>query len=118
MKWFQHKSDSYTNIKLQELIHDHGAAAYGMFWFCCELVAQQGKDYKIGGEKSWKKVLSLTLKLEMEEVDLYLKSMARSGLINKEDLEKSILSIPKMEEYSDDYTKRHRRKSEQGTDSV
>jgi len=118
MKWFQHYSDSYTNLKLQELIHDTGMEGYGLFWICCELVAQQGENYSINNGKNWKKMLSTISTLDSKKVEQILEVMGLINLIDRKRLNKGVLFIPKMEEYSDDYTKRHQRVSEQTTDNV
>jgi len=40
MKWFKHDSDASIDAKLQELLLDYGAAGYGLYWYCLELIAQ------------------------------------------------------------------------------
>ena len=55
MKWFRHNSDSYSNLKIQELIGEHGIEGYGVWWICCELVAQQGEKFSLKNTKNWTK---------------------------------------------------------------
>ncbi len=112
MRWFQHQSDSYTNLKMQGLIAEHGMEGYGAFWVICELVAQQGKDYAIGGDKGWKRALLVMTKLEGQKLENILSLLAEMNLIDKKALNRGILSVPKMGDYSDDYTKRLRRDTE------
>ena len=118
MKWFRHNSDSYSNLKMQELIAEFGAMGYGVFWIACELIAQQGEDYRINGGKNWKKAISNITKVEQEKLDKIFILMADLNMIDKKELAKNCLFIPKMEEYSDDYTNRVRRMSEHSTNKV
>lgn len=118
MKWFQHKSDAYTDFKIQELISEFGVEAYGLFWILCEFIAQQGKSYRLNSVKFWKKNAKRWSGLEEEKINKLLDKMADLKLIDKKSLNEGNLYIPKMKKYSDDYTKRVRRTSEQDTDNV
>ncbi len=118
MKWFQHFSDSYTNLKMQEIFEEFGIMGYGIFWLSCELVAQQGIDYQIDNNKNWKKALTNISKTPTDQIDRILLKCADLNLIDKKAFEKNCLFIPKMAEYSDDYTKKLRRVSEHYTDNV
>lgn len=118
MKWFQHQSDSYSNLKHQELIESFGIEGYGMWWVCCELVAQQGEEYRIKNGKNWKKAIKHITKLDAERIEEILSFMAQINLIDKKWLNREVLAIPKMAEYSDDYTKKIQRVSGHNTDNV
>lgn len=118
MKWFKHQSDSYSNLKHQQIIAEYGLIGYGFYWVCLELVAQQGTNCRIKGDKNWKMVLQYLTRQKHEEMEKILASFATIGLIDKKGLENGDLYIPKMAEHSDEYTKRVRRVSEQGTDNV
>jgi len=118
MKWFQHQSDSYTNIKMQELMEDFGIKGYGIFWLLCEMVAQQGIDYSIHSTKNWKKSVARNSSLKVGELDKILSRLGELNMIDGGALSKNILYIPKMGDYSDDYTKRHRRVYEHDTKKV
>jgi len=112
MKWFQHQSDSYTDLALKEIIAEFGMEGYGFFWICCELIAQQGNNYCINNKKNWKKVLKLVSSLPDQKVDEILQKFAELDLISLKSFTNGILAIPKMRRYSDDTTKRLRRSSE------
>ena len=119
MKWFRYNSDSYTNLKIQSLIQKYGMNGYGVFWIACELVAQQGNDYHIPKEKDWTSALQAATHLRRDQLTRITEFLARIHLIDeKAYFDKGVLYIPKMQEYSDDYSKRVRRVSEQGTDNV
>ncbi|MCF7835805.1 MAG: hypothetical protein K9M15_01655 [Candidatus Marinimicrobia bacterium] len=118
MKWFQHQSESLINLKLQEFIDEFGMEGYGFWWRTCELVANQGKNYRIKETKKWKKALKIFSKLPEEKIESMLKQMATLNMICKKSLDKGVLAVPKMAEYSDEYTKKVRRVSVQGTDNV
>ena len=118
MKWFQHYSDAYTDLKIQDLIDDFGMEGYGFYWLCCELIAQQGKNYRLKDEKKWKKALERNSRIEIKKIETILNHFASVDLISKKSLNKGILHILKMAKYSDDYTKRVRRVFGQGSVNV
>jgi len=118
MKWFQHQSDAYTDLALQEIITEFGIEGYGLFWICCELVAQQGKNYTIQAKKGWKKALQLISRLPEKKIDKILQKFAELDLISKKAYKHGHLAIPKMRRYSDDYTKKIQRRSGHTPDNV
>jgi len=118
MKWFQHHSDSHTNLKLRNVLRGHGAEAYGVFWICCEFIAQQGRDFAISKEKRWTIYVADVAKLEMDDLKDILLSLAESNVIDFPEYKKGNLYIPKMSQYSDDYTKRNQRLFGEDTDNV
>lgn len=118
MKWFQHNSDSYTNLKMQEIFEEFGIVGYGIFWLSCEIVAQQGINYQIDNSKNWKKAITNISKTPIDTLERILSKCADLNLIDKKAFEKNCLFIPKMAEYSDDYTNKVRRKSKQYPDTV
>jgi len=98
---------------------------YGFFWICVELVAQQGKNCRIDAKRDWKKVLSYISRKNENQVEQFTRAIAEYDLIDKNALNKGNLYIPKLREYSDNYTDKVRTKfdkvrtlSVQGTDSV
>lgn len=119
MKWFQHQCDSYADLDLQELIEEFGISAYGFFWFLCELVGHQGRNYRVSFGKNWKKTAQRWSRLEQKRMEDILTKMAKLTLIDKKALNVGTLYIPKMRKYSDDYEKRKvRRESEQDTNTI
>ena len=118
MKWFQHKSDAYTDLKLQAIIDEFGMEGYGLYWVCCELIAQQGDDYHLNNIEIWLSALKRITRIKEEKVKEIIVKFASLTLICEDSLEKGILYIPKMANYSDDYSKRVRRVSEQSSDNV
>jgi len=105
MKWFQHLSTAYTDIALKEIIAEYGMEGYGFYWICCELVAQQGKNYRFPSKLKWKKTLKLVSTLPEPKIDELLQRFAELNLISQKALKNGALSIPKMRKYSDNYTK-------------
>jgi hypothetical protein len=115
MKWFRHNSDSYTNLKMQKVISEFGMDGYAVFWLLCELVAQQGEDYSLPKNKGWLDALTLITRKRRDYLHRITQCLHENNLIF---ISEEKMSIPKMSEYSDDYTKRVRRVSEQSTDKV
>lgn len=109
MKWFQHKTDSHTNLKHREILADFGLEAYAVYWICLELIGQQGTNYRLNSSKSWIKALKDITKLPNEKLDKILKRYGELNLICRKSLEKGELYVPKMREYSDYSTQRVRR---------
>lgn len=111
MKWFQHCTDSHTNLKHREILADFGLEGYAVYWICLELVGQQGIKYRLNASKSWLKALKDITKLPQEKIEEMLLKYGELNLICRKSLGRQELYIPKMREYSDDYTKRVRRVS-------
>ena len=118
IKWFQHQSNAHRDFNTEPLIEKYGMEGYGFFWVCGEIIAEKGEDYKILAEKGWKRYLISRAKIVEGKVDEILNEMAELNLIEKQEWLKGNLSMPKMSKYSDDYTKKIRRVSEQDTESV
>jgi hypothetical protein len=113
MKWFKHNSDAHTNLKTGNVIAEHGAAAYGLWWICVELIASQGEQYCLGADKNWKKGLMRASGMTKEEIDPLLNFFAQERLIDSDALKEAQLYIPNLAEYCDDYSSRSvRTKSE------
>jgi len=118
MKWFKHESDAHMNLKLQAVIERYGLEAYGYYWALVELVAKEGKNYMISSDKEWHIYFSKFLNIETSKQKKYLAYLAEKSLINKDELLKGNLYIPKLEERCDEYTEKVRRRSGHGTDNV
>jgi len=118
MKWFKHESDSHSNIKLQAVIDKLGISAYGYYWACVELVANQGENFRLKRDKRWEMHLKKMLNITPEEQKKYLIVLAKQNLIDKESLKRGELYIPKLKERCDEYTTKLRRKSGQSPDNV
>jgi len=118
MKWFQHFSDSYSNLKILSITGEFGNDGYAVIWYSRELVAHQGNNYRIPGPKGWKKVLLSLTRLSPDTLDRILEKCAEVNLIDSESLKSGDLYIPKMIDYSDDYTDKVWRKFGQGKDNV
>jgi len=113
MKWIRHNSNSHRNLKFQGIIKRFGWKGYGLYWICCELVAEQGNNYRILASKSWKNYLKKTSSISDKKLNEFLTALAEANLISQKALKDGDLAIPKMKDYSDDYTKQLRRKAEQ-----
>lgn len=110
MKWFKHETDAHTNLKLQAVIEKFGVAAYGYYWACVELVANQGTDFCLGREKQWEKVLEKFLNVKISVQKEYLCFFAKMKLIDGQSLKKGKLYMPKLESRQDEYTEKKKRK--------
>lgn len=118
MKWFQHYSDSHGNLKFRPLLKKYGLEGYGLAWVCRELVAKEGKNHRLRAEKDWKGALKEITGLPLDRIEVQLAYQAELDLIDRKALESGDLYIPKLKEYSDDYTKKIRRMSVHSTDDV
>lgn len=118
MKWFKHETDASGNLKLESVIDKFGLEGYGYYWICVELVGKEGTNYKIEAYKDWKAKFKRVSGISFDRQDKILNFFAEKILIDKDALTNGDLYIPKMEERSDDYTNKVRRKSVQDTDNV
>lgn len=118
MKWFRHETAAHTNLKLQNVIEVFGMEGYGYFWACLEIIGLQGENFRLKSEKNWKIYLKKQTNIPIEKQETLLSFFSENNLIDKKALIKGDLSFPKMGEYSDNYTKKVRRVSVQGTDNV
>jgi len=92
------------------ILRKHGLEGYAFCWICREIVAKEGEKQRLKAEKDWKITLKEVTKLAEEKIDELLKYQAEIGAIDHKALEIGDLYIPKIKEYSDDYTKQLRRK--------
>ena len=116
IKWFKHLSDSHTNLKHRAIMHKLGLEAYAIYWICLELVAQQGKQFKINQGKDWRAALLVITNISDEErLDEILRAFADQGLICKKALSSGALYIPKMKETADEWSARVIRENENKT---
>lgn len=118
MKWFQHLSDSHTNPKVRQILRKYGLEGLGLWWLCCELVAKDGIDYRLKSKTEWKITLLDISRIEQKKADEMLNFFSDINSIDKKALNRGDLHIPKMADYSDDYTKKVRRVSGHSTESV
>ena len=118
MKWFKHFSDAYINLKHQSLRAKHGLEGYGFYWMILELVAQQGENFKINAKKDWIGALMTVSGLPVEKVKTLLNYFSDNDLIDEKAYKKGDLFVPKLQEYSDEYTAKLRSKSRQSRDNV
>lgn len=83
MKWFKHDSDASIDSKLQELLLDYGAAGYGLYWYCLELIAQGVSDSNITFELEHDvRIISRNLGLSAQETKDMMQRMIELGLFS------------------------------------
>jgi hypothetical protein len=88
MKWFKHDTDASIDAKLQELLLDYGAAGYGLYWYCIELIAQGVGENNITFELEHDaRIIARNLNLTIQETKDMMKKMVELDLfcINKND---------------------------------
>jgi hypothetical protein len=83
MKWFKHDSDASIDAKLQSLLLDYGASAYGLYWYCLELIAQNVNVRNITFELDHDaRVIARNLNLSVKEVNDMMTKMIDLGLFD------------------------------------
>lgn len=105
IKWFQHQSNSFSDLNVQPFVEEFGMEGYGFWWRTCELVAEKGSNYRIKAAKNWKEYLKSVSKFPTEKCERMWDKMAYLDLIDKKAYSKGDLYQPKMKKYSDNYTK-------------
>jgi hypothetical protein len=116
MKWFQHFTDSHSNLKMRPILKKHRLEGYAFCWICRELVGKEGNGkYRLPAEKKWREALKDITDLTDERINEYLLFQAEMGLIDKRALDTGDLYIPKMKEYGDEWSKRNSRATQEQT---
>jgi len=83
MKWFKHDSDSSIDAKLQELLLDYGAAGYGLYWYCVELIAGKVSPKNITFELEHDaRIIARNLNLSQAETKDMMTKMVNLGLFD------------------------------------
>lgn len=119
MKWFQHQSNAHRDLNVEPLIDKYGLEGSGLYWLCAEVVAERGINYQLTKDKEWKRYLISRSRFPEAKLEEMLLEMAKLNLVNDEALKNGSLFMPKMANYSDDYTKKRvRTVSVDGKDSV
>jgi len=118
MKWFQHLTMAADDLKNQLLIDKYGFEGYGLYWFYCELVGREGRNFRLSSGKNWKKIAQKKSGREQKWIDEVSAYMGKLGLISGKALKQGTLHIPKLKRYCDEYTKKVRRMSGQYTNNV
>lgn len=106
MKWLKHHTDTHTNLKVRSIIREFGLEGYGLYWICLEIVGSQGENYTVKKDKDWKLLLAELSNFDQKKTDDILNKLAELKLIDKKQLIRGHLSIPKLRDYSDEYTQR------------
>lgn len=83
MKWFKHDTDASIDAKLQELLLDYGAAGYGLYWYCVELIAQGISESNITFELEHDaRIIARNLNLTVQETKDMMKKMVELDLFS------------------------------------
>jgi hypothetical protein len=83
MKWFKHDTDASIDAKLQEILLDYGAAGYGLYWYCIELIAKDVTPKNITFELEHDiRIIARNLNLSAKEVQDMMKKMIEIGLFD------------------------------------
>jgi len=83
LKWFKHDSDASIDAKLQELLLDYGAAGYGLYWYCLELISQNVSASNITFELDHDaRIIARNLNLSIAETKDMMKKMVELGLFD------------------------------------
>jgi hypothetical protein len=94
---------------MRQILRKHGLEGYAICWILREMVAKEGEKYRLKAEKDWKTTLCELSCKSVSQVDEWLNYQAEINAIDRKALEIGDLYIPKLKEYSDDYTKKLRR---------
>jgi hypothetical protein len=83
MKWFKHDTDASIDAKLQELLLDYGAAGYGLYWYCVELIAQGVSENNITFELEHDaRIIARNLNLTVQETKDMMRKMVDLDLFS------------------------------------
>jgi hypothetical protein len=83
IKWFKHDTDASIDAKLQEILLDYGAAGYGLYWYCIELIAKDVTPKNITFELEHDvRIIARNLNLSVKEVQDMMHRMIEIGLFD------------------------------------
>lgn len=83
MIWFKHDTHASIDSKLQELMLDYGAAGYGLYWYCVELIAQRvDKDNVTFELEHDARIIARNLNLTVAETTNMMKKMVELNLFS------------------------------------
>ena len=83
MKWFKHDSDASIDAKLQTLLLDYGAAGYGLYWYCVELIVQGVGENNITFELEHDaRIIARNLNLSIIETQNMIQKMIELNLFS------------------------------------
>ena len=108
MKWFRHDTNMHTNLKLQGFLDRWKMIGYGVWNLCLEVVGgvvdAKNPKFVVKKTKNWQKYLKKISGISDTTLNKILEDLAEANLINKKQLQKGHLAIPKMKDKMDEYT--------------
>jgi len=120
MKWFKHQTSALKDEKIQALIFDEGMQGYGIYFAILEFVGEKIKSKNDNPEFvcRWAFVESLC-RVRPTTVRRVLRRCAALALLtdNSDEFEMRV-SVPKMKESIDDYTRKVRTRAGQSPENV
>lgn len=81
MKWIKHDTDAHLDAKMRRLVMRHGMEAYGLYWYCLELIAREvGKDKLTFELEHDAEIIAHDVRMGREQVESMMRSMVELGL--------------------------------------
>ena len=119
MKWFEHECDALENPKIKQIINEFGHTGYLICFGTWEKIGKYGDKFlRLGLEKYPKTLLADAFSTDIETMERVWTSMTKKGLLSPKHLKNNVLYSSKLKERCDQYQRKLRRKSVQGTDNV
>ncbi len=106
MRYFKHKVDAHTDIKIQQLSREFPYVGYAIFFYLLEMIGREGKDGRLSYVKCVQYV-TFYFQDKPEQVEKVIKKAIELGLFS---MEQDALFCPRLiNGYSDEWTNRRRR---------
>jgi polyhydroxyalkanoate synthesis regulator phasin len=81
MKWFKHDTDAHIDARLLRLRLNHGMEAFGLYWYCLELIASNVTAKNLTFELEHdSELISFQTGLSRERVESIMREMVELGL--------------------------------------
>lgn len=81
MRWFKHQTAAHSDVKLKKLILRQGMAAYGLYWYCLELIGKDVSESKLTFEiEEDSELLAHGTGMTREQVESAMHAMVDLGL--------------------------------------
>ena len=81
MRWFKHQTAAHNDAKLKKLILRQGMAAYGLYWYCLELIGKDVSESRLTFEiEEDSELIAHATGMTRDQVEAAMRCMVELGL--------------------------------------
>ena len=109
MKWFRHRVDAHTDVKIQKLVNEFHGLGYAVFFLLLEVIGKEGLNGHISLGKYGFKVVAHALNEDSQLIESVIKRAHELNLLVLSDT--SVYCPALVNGYSDEWSNRRRRQA-------